>query len=354
MKNKIKLYEKLINGPVKTFNQENRRKRAKANKSSILCILTGQHKPNDNLFKEIFNASTHGMCVVDQDFNIVQANETLANYFDESLDSIKGQKCFNIFCLEKCHTPECPLTDILQFNDEKIHKESIIKRYDEPDTELLCTVRALRNGMGKIVGILKCFTDITELKKAEIISQQKEDKFQSYISHSPDGIFVINQDGNYIDVNPAGCEMLGYSKDELLQMKIHQITHNSLWHFHDLLENGISHGEIEINKKDGTIGVFDIRAVALNNGLYIGYKRDVTKRNAMERALKNSERSYDLLLNGMSDTVILCKVDKGSTPKIIKANKAFLDLLCISDDDNLDNEESIKNVFPIELVLCQH
>ena len=30
-----------------------------------------------------------------------------------------------------------------------------------------------------------------------------------------DGIFIAGVDGRYEDVNPAGCAMLGYSRDEL-------------------------------------------------------------------------------------------------------------------------------------------
>ena len=41
------------------------------------------------------------------------------------------------------------------------------------------------------------------------------------IEHAPDGIFVADIEGRYIYVNEAGCRMLGYSRDELLRMTIH-------------------------------------------------------------------------------------------------------------------------------------
>ena len=38
-----------------------------------------------------------------------------------------------------------------------------------------------------------------------------------------DAIFVCNETGRFIDVNPVACESLGYSKEELLRLSIKEI-----------------------------------------------------------------------------------------------------------------------------------
>jgi PAS domain-containing protein len=46
--------------------------------------------------------------------------------------------------------------------------------------------------------------------------REAEGRFRTLVEHATDGIFIAGADGRYQDVNPAGCAMLGYSRDELL------------------------------------------------------------------------------------------------------------------------------------------
>jgi len=48
-------------------------------------------------------------------------------------------------------------------------------------------------------------------------------KYRQYIEYSPHGIFIANQKGEYVDVNSSGCEQLGYTKEEVLKLKISDI-----------------------------------------------------------------------------------------------------------------------------------
>ena len=38
-----------------------------------------------------------------------------------------------------------------------------------------------------------------------------EEHFRTLVDHAPDGIFIADADGRYLEVNAAWCEMLGYS-----------------------------------------------------------------------------------------------------------------------------------------------
>lgn len=44
-----------------------------------------------------------------------------------------------------------------------------------------------------------------------------------------DGVFVANAQGAYLDVNPAACRMLGYSKDEMLKLSLADLLDASEW-----------------------------------------------------------------------------------------------------------------------------
>ena len=51
-----------------------------------------------------------------------------------------------------------------------------------------------------------------------------ESRFRNYVEAAPEGIFVANAEGRYLDVNPAACQMVGYSREELLGMSILDIA----------------------------------------------------------------------------------------------------------------------------------
>ena len=73
---------------------------------------------------------------------------------------------------------------------------------------------------GNYTGILSVGTDITDRKKAEEALIKSEEKFRSYVENAPEGIFISDEKGNYVDVNDAACKVTGYSREELLKMNL--------------------------------------------------------------------------------------------------------------------------------------
>ena len=78
-----------------------------------------------------------------------------------------------------------------------------------------------------IINERKCsvgfFVDVTTRKQAEDAMRESELKFRNYIDYAPHGVFVTDEMGNYVDVNTAASTITGYSKDELLSMKLFEL-----------------------------------------------------------------------------------------------------------------------------------
>src|SRR4029078_3975176 len=56
---------------------------------------------------------------------------------------------------------------------------------------------------------------------------QNEDRYRDYFENAKDAIYVHDLDGHYIMVNKAGEELIGYSRDEILQMRISDVVPRS-------------------------------------------------------------------------------------------------------------------------------
>jgi two-component system cell cycle sensor histidine kinase/response regulator CckA len=67
--------------------------------------------------------------------------------------------------------------------------------------------------------------DITQRRQAEEELHEKEERFHSMHEHAAVGIVQVRIDDTYLLVNPAMCEMVGYSETELLALTTEWITH---------------------------------------------------------------------------------------------------------------------------------
>lgn len=123
---------------------------------------------------------------------------------------------------------------------------------------------------------------------------------QTLIDEAPVGIFQADENGRYTDVNPAGCEMLGYSRAELLDMSIADVapettTPGAIPHFAELQQRGHSRTEGTLLHKAGHEIEVIIDAVALDDTHFVAYVQDITERRASERQLEAQRNNLEIL-----------------------------------------------------------
>jgi two-component system, cell cycle sensor histidine kinase and response regulator CckA len=61
--------------------------------------------------------------------------------------------------------------------------------------------------------------DVGERKQSQEELRRSEEKFKALFDATVDPLFIHGSDGRLLEVNPAACERLGYSRDELLAMR---------------------------------------------------------------------------------------------------------------------------------------
>lgn len=156
------------------------------------------------------------------------------------------------------------------------------------------TFRPLIDDSGRQSGVFVISREITEKKKTEMSLAESEERFRSYIENAPLGIFVADEDGNYLMVNAWASEISGYSKEELLQMNIRDIVHpaevkHALGMFKTSLSKGNLISERRILAKDGSLRNWLIKAVKMNDSKLVGFVTDITAQKQAEEALLRNE-----------------------------------------------------------------
>lgn len=103
--------------------------------------------------------------------------------------------------------------------------------YEEPQTSpegrriwLRTSKVPLRDANDEIKGVLGTYEDITDRKHAEEALRESEERYRSLFNSINDAVFVhgIGADGSpgrIVEVNDIACERLGYTREELLQMR---------------------------------------------------------------------------------------------------------------------------------------
>ena len=158
--------------------------------------------------------------------------------------------------------------------------------------------RAIQSQTGEIVALEGIIFDYSERIKAEQALIESEGKFRSYIEHSPIGIFIADSKGKYLEVNQAGYQMLGYGKDELLNLSIIDVLSDEsytsgLEHFQELLIQGYAHEDVTLKKKDGSSLWTSVSGVRLSDDRYIAFCIDISERKKAEEALFTSLKNLE-------------------------------------------------------------
>ncbi|MEP0860510.1 MAG: PAS domain S-box protein [Ignavibacterium sp.] len=194
--------------------------------------------------------------------------------------------------------------------------------------------------------IEKSAREQAELMKKKIADEQEKTKM--IIEYASEGIFIADEKGKYIDVNPVGCRMLGYSKEELLEKNLRDLIYYDSsappLALDKLLAGETVTVERKLKKKDGSFLHCEIVAKMLPDKRFQGLVRDISERKRAEDILKQSEERFRAFFN--SDVIGTFYGDVNGN--VFSANDEFLRILGLTKEDLSIEKVRIQNFTPPE------
>ena len=165
--------------------------------------------------------------------------------------------------------------------------------------------------------------------RAEAAILEATTEFRTVFDSTNDAIFIADFDGQFLEVNQAACRSLGYSRDELLGMKIGEIDSPEsatllAERIAQIREHGEALFESEQVRKDGSrISVeLNNRAIVYNQKpALIGVARDITERKRAEEEF----RKVAAVIEASSDFIGLASMD-GEVQFINRAGRGLVGL----------------------------
>lgn len=201
----------------------------------------------------------------------------------------------------------------------------------------------------RLVGLRGLVVDMTERKKAEEALIESEENYSNLINGMGESAWVIDFDGNFVDVNDAAVKALGYSKEELLSLGIKDIDKFlSPQQVKNLMDNESS-ARAQVFETEHTTKDKEKIPVEISTSLityhgkpaHLAIARNISERKKAEEALKIAASIFDLV----TDSIFVHDTDGN----IVNFNGAAYKLRGYSKEEmvkmnvhDLDSPESAK------------
>jgi len=255
-------------------------------------------------YRGLMEAAPDGMVVVNQDGEIVLLNARAQKQFGYSRDELLGQKVTNII-------PE-GFAERLIADETRTAAEALAqqigtgielygRRKDGSEFPIEIMLSPLESAEGILV--TAAIRDIAVRKDAEKHLAQMEARYRGLMEAAPDGMVVVNQNGEIILLNVQAEKQFGYHRDELLGQNVTNIIPegfaarliaDALRTTAEALAQQIGTGiDLIGRRKDGSNFPIEIMLSPLESSegtLVTAAIRDISERKQLARQLYQSQK----------------------------------------------------------------
>ena len=288
----------------------------------------------------ILNAAGEGIVGLDEKGTITFANPAAVDMLGYEAEELLGKDLhltIHHSFADGTHYPvrECPMWQCLRNGARcRVRDEVLWKK----DGTILPTVYSCApiTENDRVIGAVVTFRDISVRKRAEQALVESEKQFRATFDLAAVGVANLALDGRWLRVNPKLCEILGYSREEMLQRRFQDITHPD-----DLQAN------LELGRQliPGKIGSYSLekRYVRNDGGIvwcnltvalardddgqpnfFIAVIEDITDRKLAEDALRKSEERFSRFFHGSTVGTSITRLSDGLFADVNNAYLCFV------------------------------
>ncbi|MET0066500.1 MAG: EAL domain-containing protein [Candidatus Thiodiazotropha sp.] len=178
-----------------------------------------------------------------------------------------------------------------------------------------------------------------EQDKVALVNSEK--RYRSILDNASDAIFITDRNQKFTFVNQKAGELLGYSRDDLLNAEIMDVTPredigNAMRAFERVLRDGQERNELILKHRDNSRVAVELNAIRLPDGTVYGACRDIRQRKRSEQRLQLAASVFSHALEGIAILDI-----QGS---VVDVNRAFVAITGYSAEEAKGRSlQSLKN-----------
>lgn len=279
----------------------------------LLQDITGRKKAdlaakeNEEILHQFVKNTPSYAFIKNDQFQFVQLSDNYSKLFGLPIEDIIGKSLFDLLPLKvaqkKLEEDQLVLKTgrLLQVEETFLGKYFSTTKFSYE-----------HNGKKYLAGYA---VDLTDRYKAEQLAQEKANQFRLLSNSTLDAFWLVDNWGNFKDVNATACILSGYTKQELLKLNLKDIeAFESPQNVQDLIrrvkEKGYDRFETRHRRKDGRILDVEVSTASLaENGDFIFFVRDISEAKHAYRQLEQIRRSYNDILESFNGLIYLCSQD---------------------------------------------
>ncbi|MEH7415528.1 EAL domain-containing protein [Neobacillus drentensis] len=254
--------------------------------------LSKQIRVNESLYRSILDALPINIFLEDPEGRTIYANKQVCLSNGVSLDKIVGKTIFDYFPHEIAILNRA--YDLEVWKKRELITKEFPSGYQGEEHHMFSGKTIIHINESNEDFLLGFALEITDRVRAENRLKESEEKFRSLTEQAADSFFLIGTDGMFTEVNPTACEVLNFTKEELLKMstetvfsklpeKIKHLKIGSKEHassnFEDLM-TGKDHTQIPVD--------INIRLINIGeNQMYFALCRDIRDKKRAEAQIKH-------------------------------------------------------------------
>ncbi|MFX1379138.1 MAG: PAS domain S-box protein [Promethearchaeota archaeon] len=310
--NKIGFYGIFRDITKKKEEQERFKKEAE----QLINLRTLELKESEEKFHQLFNKAPYPIGLFDLEGKLIECNNATSILL--STHTLKDYIGKNYKEFWAYHEKDKPLISLFDDKFTEIIKKGNTSNFEFPIYRtkggiIWCFATASKIKIGNKEFIQIILNDISAQKEAQQKLRESEKKYRNLVENAQEGVWAVDENDVTIFVNPKICDMLGYTKDEMMGKSLHLFLEDSMTEFvnsyRERRERGLKDTyELEFIKKDGSILSTNINAAPIfsQSGEFKGsfaYINDITNRKIAELKLKESEEKYRFISENAMDLI---------------------------------------------------
>jgi PAS domain S-box-containing protein len=258
-------------------------------------------------YQGLFMFAPEGYLVTDTRGIVLEANRAAASLLHTKTDSLLGRPLANFVAGAERREFRSETIRLGQSQvNEKRDWEVRLKPYKAPPFDAEFTVSVLHEPKGKTSALYWQVRDVTRGKQAKEVLEHNRRKWEAQFDRASAAIFLADDEARYQEANPAACNLLGYSREELLGLKLWDLlpvpnVERGKGSWRIFIAEGKQSGEYTLRRKDGTSVEVEYRAVTnIMPGLHLMELNEVTERKRRAEA----EREQRILAEALRETAV--------------------------------------------------
>jgi PAS domain S-box-containing protein len=227
---------------------------------------------SEKRFRDLFEEAPIGYLSIGEAGEIIQVNRRCAELLGSTPDEMLGRPIVDFYPRTLPGKVDAQERRERWLATGELRAEEFqIRRADGELRWVRATASSIVGPEGRPAASRSLWEDVTEQKETEGALRRAEARFRAAFENAPIGMQLSTADGRFLEVNPALCRMLGYSEEQLLEMKVGEVVHPDDRGRYMLSRGALFAGEVDqieavnrFRRSDGSLGWCRIGATRPN------------------------------------------------------------------------------------------